>query len=136
MTPYRKLSHWTLGRLSGYPLCCRIQFYLRNAMVRLIGIKRVGYVTKKIGNKIGFITCPLHNVLIRLGLYKVTKYSCQECSWVQIKPGRCGVSKYHTEIYFETVNFYMTQMSELGEVRIKYSGLQSRQILDRITGKR
>lgn len=88
-------SHYKRGRLSGFPPCCCVYFYLRLAALTIFGIRFVVFFTKRFGVQKGFVECPYHNLMIRMGKFKVRQYRCKTCGWSQINKVKCNIKHLH-----------------------------------------
>lgn len=89
------INHYKWGRLSGYPSCCCLYFYLRLATLTIFGTRFVVFFTDRFGVQKGFVECPYHNIMIRLGKFKVRHHTCKECGWDQINKIKCNIRHLH-----------------------------------------
>lgn len=130
------MTHWTKGRLSGYPWCCRLYFYVRLFVLNVFGSKFLALFKNLHNKKIGYVQCILHNVLYRLNLYTVNKYRCPECGWDQIKGNSCMIKNLHsTWVIDEITTSYKRQIKNNGRIWFRQPGPIAHKIEQELTKK-
>jgi hypothetical protein len=122
------MNHWTKGRLSGYPICCIIHFYVRFLLIKAFGLKFIRFFERS-NNNCGYVQCLFHNLLFKLDLYRIEKYVCPECGWMQVNSNTCNIKHLHdTWVVDEIREYYKRQIKDGGAIFIRQPGAIARKI--------
>lgn len=127
------MNHWNKGKLSGYPPCCNVHFHIRFFFIKILGLDLFRWLMK-FHNDCGYIQCVFHNLLFRFGLYKIKKYKCAECGWMQIKGDSCMIKHLHTTWVVEEITAqYKIQIKEYGRICMRQPGKIAKKIEEELT---
>lgn len=132
------------GRLSGYPICCIITFFIRRW---LFDFKLTSWFmnwrwergkARRLKEPWQHICCPFHWLLWKIGWYYPVYKTCKECGWTQLGRRKgCRVEIAHQDWVFDNiVEYYKRQLDYNGRITMLLPGKMAKRIANEMKRNR